>query len=288
MKRVGKREERHRVRMCKTILPKGGGGGGKGRVLTWIFFMPVRGPLFPPQNPSVTQSGTTSSLWGHIPPVVKQCLSDWNILKRPFLTPQDSRQKQCQTLRQDQKMSGTIVRYTASAPLPPPRCCNPSPPHRWLTSTAHLGHVVILPAFLQCLSLCQTSAWYWLGTHIVSTTPAGLSSVRSQHLASDNPIIPALPQALCRSLPTRVSPAQPCMPPTCCCSLSPDGRNTYCSRPQHDSRPVMATAVWISQPPPRANQPRSEHYPHAPPPIQQEGEIPHSGAACRDFPARAA
>lgn len=60
---------------------------GEGRVLTWIFVMPVRGPLFPPQNPSVTQSGTTSSLWGHIPPVVKQCLSDWNILKRPFLTP---------------------------------------------------------------------------------------------------------------------------------------------------------------------------------------------------------
>jgi hypothetical protein len=60
---------------------------GEGRVLTWIFVMPVRGPLFPPQNPSLTQSGTTSSLWGHIPPVVKQCLSDWNILKRPFLTP---------------------------------------------------------------------------------------------------------------------------------------------------------------------------------------------------------
>ena len=46
--------------------------------------MLVCGPRLPPQNPSVTQSGTTSSLCGQMPPVVKQTrfwtsATIWNI-----------------------------------------------------------------------------------------------------------------------------------------------------------------------------------------------------------------
>jgi hypothetical protein len=43
--------------------------------------MPVLGPRLPPQKPSVTQSGTTGSLCGQIPPVVKQnrCSTSWII-----------------------------------------------------------------------------------------------------------------------------------------------------------------------------------------------------------------